>query len=261
MLDIYVPSYKRKNAPLIKKLIDAKLPFTIVLDHEQDMIDYAPLESDTVSILYIEKALGIGYIRQCIKDRYNGVPVIMLDDDTQLRLRKFDNPTRLDSCTTPAQTIKWFRHIDRFCQNNRFDIGSAAESFTNYMITDKVLKKGTLCSVTIFNSERCREIDYDPKLYKRMEDCDIVLQAITRHFDFLIDNEVLRHCPMNKEANDVGGCSEVYQNDLVMHQTTQYLIKKWGEDIIKLRKNKRIGNYYDFTVDYALFRKRYGYDY
>ena len=35
MIDIYVPSYKRPNAPVIRKLISAGIPFTIVLDHDK----------------------------------------------------------------------------------------------------------------------------------------------------------------------------------------------------------------------------------
>lgn len=65
---------------------------------------------------------------------------------------------------------------------------------------------------------------------------------------------------MNKSAKDVGGCSEVYRNDTVMRDTTLYLRRKWGSDIVKLTA-KKIGNIPDFKVDLKTFRKRYGYDY
>lgn len=258
-LDIYVPSYKRKDAGLIKKLIEADLPFTIVLDHEQDMVDYAPLQSEKVKLMFVDKALGIGYVRQRIKDRYNGRPIIMLDDDTQLRLRRFDDPTRLPVCKDAETVRQWFETIDRFCAENDFDLGSAAESLA-YTNTNRVLRSCNVCSVTIFNSDRCKEINYDPRLYKRMEDWDLILQAITRKFRFLVCNEVMRHCPMNKSAKDVGGCSEVYRDDKVMRDTTLYLRAKWGTDIVKLTA-KKIGNIPDFKVDLKAFRKRYGYDY
>lgn len=258
-LDIYVPSYKRKDASLIKKLILADIPFTIVLDHEQDLVDYSPLRSEKVKLMFVEKPLGIGYVRQRIKDRYNGRPIIMLDDDTQLRLRKFEDPTSLPVCKEPETIRQWFETIDSFCANNTFDLGSAAESLA-YTNTNKVLKSCNVCSVTIFNSERCKEINYDPRLYKRMEDWDLILQAITRKFKFLVCNEVMRHCPMNKSAKDVGGCSEVYRDDKVMRDTTLYLRSKWGTDIVKLTQ-KKIGNIPDFKVDLKAFRKRHGYDY
>ena len=258
-LDIYVPSYKRRDAPLIKKLIQAEIPFTIVLDHEQDMIDYADLQSENVRLMYVEKALGIGYVRQCIKNRYNDRPIIMLDDDTQLRLRSFEDPTKLPVCKDPKTVRQWFETIDAFCRNNVFDLGSASDSLA-YTNTKRTVKSCNVCSVTIFNSARCKEIDYDPRLYKRMEDWDLILQAITRKFSFLVCNVVMRHCPMNKSAKDVGGCSEVYRNDTVMRDTTLYLRRKWGSDIVKLTA-KKIGNIPDFKVDLKTFRKRYGYDY
>ena len=127
MLDIYVPSYKRPDAPLIKKLIEAKLRFTIVLDHESDVKDYIGMKSDKVGILLLEKAFGIGYVRQRIKDRYNGVPVIMLDDDTQLAIRDFEDPNKFITCNKPEQVRKWFKTVDKFCQENEFDLGSARD--------------------------------------------------------------------------------------------------------------------------------------
>lgn len=258
-LDIYVPSYKRKDAPLIKKLIQAEIPFTIVLDHEQDMIDYAPLKSDNVSLMYVDKAIGIGYVRQCIKNRYEGRPIIMLDDDTQLRLRSFEDPTHLPVCKDPETVRKWFEEIDKFCKSYYFDLGSASDSLA-YNNTKHVVQSCNVCSVTIFNSEKCKEIDYDPNLYKRMEDWDLILQAIRRRFRFLVCNDVMRHCPMNKSAKDVGGCSEVYRDDRIMRDTILYLRKKWGADIVKLT-TKKIGNIPDFKVDLKSFRKRYGYNY
>lgn len=258
-LDIYVPSYKRKDAPLIKKLQDAGLPFTIVLDHVEDVKDYANLESEKVKILFIERALGIGYVRQRIKDRYNGKPIIMLDDDTQLRLRSFEDPTHLPVCKNADGVRKWFEVVDKFCSENKFDLGSVSDSLA-YTNTKHVIRSCNVCSVTIFNSERCKEIDYDPRLYKRMEDWDYILQAIQKKFSFLICNDVMRHCPMNKSAKDVGGCSEVYRDDNIMRKTTLYLRQKWGADIVKLTA-KKIGNIPDFKVDLKTFRKRYGYDY
>ena len=259
MIDIYIPSYKRKNAPLIRKLIQTSLHFTIVLDHEEDMADYAELQSDKVSILLLDKALGIGYVRQCIKDRYNGNPIIMLDDDTILTLRNFEDPTRLTQCNTPERVEEWFQTVDRFCRNNRFDLGSVLDSLA-FRDTRMTVRSCNVCSVTIFNSGRCKEIDYDPRLYKRMEDWDLIMQAITKRFSFLLCGEVMRHCPMNKSAKDVGGCSEVYRDDSVMRNTTLYLRSKWGTDIVRLKYNK-IGNIPDFRVDLKRLRKRYGYDY
>ena len=40
MMDIYVPSYNRPNAPVIRKFIEAGIPFTIVLDHKEDAEAY-----------------------------------------------------------------------------------------------------------------------------------------------------------------------------------------------------------------------------
>lgn len=261
MLDIYVPSYKRKNAPVIRRLISAGIPFTIVLDHAQDYEDYKEMESASTKILLIEKALGIGYVRQRIKERYNGTPIIMIDDDTDFRLRSFEDPTKLITCTTDELVRQWFNIVDRFCQKYRFDIGGVSDSVWCWNKTEKVLRTGALCSVTIFNSPRCHEVDYDPNLYKRMEDWDLLLQSITKRFSFLCCNEVLRHCPMNKAAGDKGGCSEVYQDDKIMRQTTAYLINKWGSDVVTLHKTKKIGNVPDFRVDLRKMRKRYGYKY
>lgn len=261
MMDIYVPSYNRPNAPVIRKFIESGIPFTIVLDHKEDLEAYKKHESATTRILMLDRALGIGYVRQKIKERYRGVPVIMLDDDTELRARKFDDPTKLFSCNTPKTVRYWVQMIDKFCRENKFDIGSAADSAFKWSDTHKVLRSGSLCSVTIFNSPRCREINYDPNLYKRMEDHDLILQAIERKFTFLICNEVVRHCPMNKGAEDKGGCSEVYKNDAVMVQTTNYLLNKYGSDIVILSKSKKIGNCCDFRVDYKKYRQRHGYEY
>lgn len=261
MLDIYVPSYKRKNAIVIRRLIEARIPFTIVLDHAADYEDYKQHESAATKIWMLDKALGIGYVRQRIKERYNGVPIVMIDDDTIFSLRKFEEPTRLITCNTAATVRKWFAILDRFCMNNEFDIGSVGDSVFCWNKTEKTLRAGSLASVTIFNSPRCAEVDYDPNLYKRMEDCDMVLQAITKRFTFLRCNEILRHCPMNKAAEDKGGCSEVYQDDSAMRQTTGYLVNKWGADIVRLSKTKKIGNIPDFTVDFGRLRKQYGYDY
>lgn len=261
MIDIYVPSYKRPNAPVIRKLISAGIPFTIVLDHEKDMEDYGGLQSEKTKIILLDKALGIGYVRQKIKERYRGVPVMMIDDDTIFTMRRFDEPTKLVTCNSDESVRKWFAIVDRFCRENRFDIGSVGDSVFCWNKTQKTLRTGSLASVTIFNSPRCHEIDYDPKLYKRMEDCDLILQAITKRFSFLRCNEVLRHCPMNKAAEDKGGCSEVYQNDAIMQQTTSYLIDKWGKDVVILHKTHKIGNFPDFKVDFRKVRKRYGYTY
>lgn len=261
MLDIYIPSYKRKGAPVIKKLISAGIPFTIVLDHAQDYEDYKDLESESTKLWLLERAQGIGYVRQRIKERYRGTPVIMIDDDTIFSLRQFEDPTKLITCNTDETVRKWFAVVDRFCRQHRFDIGSVADSVFCWSKTQKTLRTGSYCSVTIFNSPRCHEIDYDPNLYKRMEDCDLVLQAITKGFTFLRCNEVLRHCPMNKAADDKGGCSEVYQDDDAMRQTTSYLINKWGADVVILSKRKNIGNFPDFKVDFRKVRKRYGYSY
>lgn len=261
-MDIYIPSYKRPNAPLIRKFSAAKIPFTIVLDHEDDVARYKGLETPTTRLWLLDRALGIGYVRQCIKDRYAGRPVIMLDDDTEIRLRLFDNPTRLVSCRTNEQVVQWVNSVEKFCRENQFDIGSVADSAFKWSFTDKTLKSGSLCSVTIFNSPRCSEINYDPQLYKRMEDHDLVLQAIERHFDFLICNSVMRHCPMNKDAKaGKGGCTEVYMDDAIMHHTTNYLLNKYGADIVKLSATKKIGNCCDFRVDYKEYRKRHGYNY
>lgn len=262
MIDIYIPSYKRPDAPLIKKMVDAGIPFTIVLDHQEDVKDYIKLKSEKVGIILLEKALGIGYVRQRIKDRYDGVPVIMLDDDTQLAIRDFNDPNKFITCNKPTEVRKWFKTIDKFCQEYEFDMGSAMDRAFNINDSRYVVDDTGVCSVTIFNSYRCKEIDYDPHLYKRMEDADIILQGITKHFKFLICNEVVRHCPMNKAAKDKGGCSEVYQNDELMRKTTQYLRSKWGTDIVTLRKSgKKIGNIPDFFVNYREMRKRNGYDY
>lgn len=261
MLDIYIPSYQRPNAPVIKKLVSAKIPFTIVLDHESDRPGYQHLESDTTKIWMLDKAQGIGYCRQRIKERYHGVPVIMIDDDTIFSLRQFEEPTKLITCNTDETVRKWFTVVDRFCRDNAFDMGSVSDSVWCWDKTEKTRKTGPVCSVTIFNSPRVHEVDYDPNLYKRMEDWDIMLQGITKGFRFLLCNEVLRHCPMNKEAKDKGGCSEVYRNDEVMNRTTRYLIEKWGDDIVTLSKTKQIGNAPDFKVDLRKARKKYGYDY
>ncbi len=261
MLDIYVPGHKRTDAPLIKKLIEAAIPFTIVLDHKDDFDEYARLASDDTRIMRVDRALGIGYVRQKIKDRYRGVPLIMLDDDTELRLRDVYQPTKTPECKTPSSVRTWFGIIDRFCRQNRFDIGSAADFVWKWSDTERVLRVGSCCSVTIFNSARCREVDYDPALYARMEDWDIIMQGITRKFDFLLCNEALRHCPMNKGAKDKGGCSAVYKNDAVMFRTHSYLQNKWGADIVSFVKNRKIGNAPDFRVDLKALRKRYGYDY
>lgn len=262
MIDIYIPSYKRPDAPLIKKMVDAEIPFTIVLDHEDDVKDYVSMKSEKVGILLLDKALGIGYVRQKIKDRYNGTPIIMLDDDTQLAIRDFEDPHKFITCNKKKEVVKWFKAIDRFCRDYEFDVGSAMDRAFNINDSRYVIKDTGVCSVTIFNSERCKEIDYDPHLYKRMEDHDFILQGITKNFKFLVCNEVVRHCPMNKAAKDTGGCSEVYQNDEVMRETTQYLRSKWGSDIVTLRKSgKKIGNIPDFLVNYREMRKRYGYDY
>lgn len=262
MIDIYIPSYKRPDAPLIKKLIEAGIPFTIVLDHNEDVKDYIKLKSERVGIWLLDKALGIGYVRQQIKDRYNGTPVIMLDDDTQLAIRDFNDPNKYITCKHPLEVIKWFKTIDSFCKDYEFDMGSARDRAFNINDSRYVIQDTSVCSVTIFNSQRCKEINYDPHLYKRMEDADIILQGITKKFKFLVCNEVVRHCPMNKAAKDKGGCSEVYQDDEVMRRTTQYLRGKWGVDIVTLRKaGKKIGNIPDFFVNYREMRKRYGYEY
>lgn len=243
-------------------MVDAGIPFTIVLDHEDDVKDYICLKSEKVGILLLEKALGIGYVRQRIKERYKGTPVIMLDDDTQLAIRDFEDPFKFITCNKKKEVVKWFKTIDKFCQDYEFDIGSAMDRAFNINDSRYVIKDTGVCSVTIFNSERCHEIDYDPNLYKRMEDHDLILQGITKGFKFLVCNEVVRHCPMNKAAKDNGGCSEVYQNDEVMRKTTQYLRSKWGSDIVTLRKSgKKISNIPDFLVNYREMRKRYGYDY
>lgn len=261
MLEIYVPSYQRPNAPLIKQLIDAEISFTIVLDHKSDVDTYSKLDARFASILLIDKALGIGYVRQCIKNRYRGNPLIMLDDDTILSIRDFENPNKFITCKEPKQVRQWFRTIDRFCANQNFDIGSARDRAFNINDNRLCIEDTSVCSVTIFNSSRVHEIDYDRNLYKRMEDADIILQGITKGFKFLVCNEVVRHCPMNKSAKDIGGCSEVYRDDKVMRETTVYLRKKWGTDIVKLRKNGKIGNCPDFLVNYREFRKRHGYTY
>lgn len=261
MLDIYVPGYKRPNAVVVRKLISAGIPFTIVLDHPSDVADYIKHKSSTTKIILLDRALGIGYVRQKIKERYSGVPVMMIDDDTIFGLRRFDDPTKIVSCKTDNEVRRWFHIVDTFCASNKFDIGSVGDSIWKWSEDAKVIRSGSYSSVTIFNSPRCHEVDYDPRLYKRMEDCDIVMQAITRNFDFLICNEVVRHCPMNKAAKSIGGCSEVYQNDAIMQQTTSYLLEKWGEDIVKISTTKKIGNWPDFQVDLKKLRSRYGYDY
>lgn len=260
MIDIYIPAYKRPNAILLQRLAEAGIPFTIVLDHESDADAYEPLRTEKTKIWMLDEPRGIGYVRQKIKERYNGVPIMMMDDDTQLRLRDFYDPTKLPSAKTPEQIRSWFSVVDKFCQQNKFDIGSVAESAFRYKDTEKVLRRGSYCSVTIFNSARCAEIDYDPKLYSRMEDWDLLMQAITRRFDFLICNEVLRFCPMNKGAKSEGGCSEVYQNDAEMIRTTNYLMSKW-KGYVTLNKKKKIGNVADFRVDLLGFRKKFGYNY
>lgn len=261
MMDIYIPSYNRPNAPVIRKFIEAEIPFTIVLDHLEDVKAYQHLKSERTKILLLDKALGIGYVRQKIKERYRGIPVIMIDDDTEMRLRKFKDPTRLIYCNNPSLIRKWVLAIDKFCNENKFDIGSAADSAFKWDDTRKVFKSGSLCSVTIFNSPRCKEINYDPNLYKRMEDWDLILQAIEKHFDFLICNTALRHCPMNKSAKDKGGCSEVYKDDALMQRTTNYLLQKYGKGIVTLSKTKKIGNCPDFRVDLKKYRQIHGYDY
>lgn len=260
-LQIYIPSYNRPNAPLIKKLMDAGIPFTIVLDHENDLETYKSLENEVTKIMFIQPAQGIGYVRQRIKDCYDGKPIIMLDDDTQLRLRDFEEPKHLPVVKNAEQVKEWFDCVERFCIENQFDIGTVSDSAFSWDDTRKLLRTIPCCSVTIFNSGRCKEIDYDKFLYKRMEDWDLVMQAITKHFDFLACNEVLRHCPMNKSAKDVGGCSEIYRDKGVMFRTTSYLVQKWGSDIVTLRRNKNIGECYDFKVDLGKLRKRYGYKY
>ena len=260
-LQIYVPSYNRPNASLIKKLKEARVQFTIVLDHKEDMETYDTIKDANTNLMFIEPAQGIGYVRQRIKDCYNGKPIIMLDDDTQLRLRDFENPRHLPVVKTAEQVREWFRVVDVFCADNKFDIGTVSDSAFSWDDTRKQLRNIPCCSVTIFNSERCKEIDYDPLLYKRMEDWDLIMQGITKHFEFLCCNEVLRHCPMNKSAKDVGGCSEIYRDKGVMFRTTSYLVQKWGSDIVTLRRNQNIGECYDFKVDLRKLRKRYGYKY
>lgn len=260
MIDLYIPCYKRPNAILLKRLAEAEIPFTIVLDHKSDAEGYEYLRSQKTKILMLEHSLGIGYVRQKIKERYRGIPIMMMDDDTQLRLRDFYDPTKLPSAKSPEQIRKWFAVVDRFCQQNKFDIGSVSESAFRYKDTEKTMRKGSYCSVTIFNSPRCAEVDYDPNLYSRMEDWDLLMQAITKKFDFLICNEVLRFCPMNKDAKSAGGCSEVYQNDAEMLRTTNYLMNKW-KGYVTLNKKKKIGNVADFRVNLSAFRAKHGYDY
>lgn len=261
MLDIYIPGYKRPDAPVVRKLAEARIPFTIVLDHEKDIESYRKWTKNGARIMFIDKALGIGHVRQKIKELYSGVPIVMIDDDTQFGLRKFEDPTRLSSCKTSEDVKKWFHIVDEFCRKNCFDIGSVSDSVWKWSCDDKIIRSGSLCSVTIFNSKRCHEIDYDPHLYKRMEDWDLIMQAITKHFDFLICNEVVRHCPMNKEAKSIGGCSEVYQDFASMESTSKYLLNKWGDKYVKFSKSKKIGEYPDFSVDLKKMRGDYGYEY
>lgn len=260
-LQIYIPSYKRPNAPLIKKIKEAGLPFNIVIDHKDDVEAYKPLQDENAKLLLIEPPQGIGYVRQRIKDLYNGKPIIMLDDDTVLSLRDKNEPCKLRNVKTAEDVHEWFNTIDAFCKSYKFDIGTAADAPFSYNDMRLVLHGTPCCSVTIFNSERCKEIDYDPLLYKRMEDWDLIMQGITKHFEFLVCNSVLRHCPMNKSAKDVGGCSEVYRDRNVMFRTTSYLTQKWGGDIVSLRRSKQIGDCFDFKVDLRKLRKRYGYNY
>lgn len=260
-LQIYIPSYKRPNAPLIRKLKEAGLPFTIVLDHKEDMETYKFLCDEKTDLMFIEPAQGIGYVRQRIKDCYYGKPIIMLDDDTVLSLRDENEPERLRGVKTAEDVREWFITIDAFCKAYKFDIGTATDAPFSYNDLRSVVRGTPCCSVTIFNSERCKEIDYDPLLYKRMEDWDLIMQGITKHFEFLACNNVLRHCPMNKSAKDVGGCSEVYRDKNAMFRTTSYLTQKWGADIVSLRRNKKIGDCFDFKVDLRKLRKRYGYNY
>lgn len=260
-IQIYIPSYNRPNAPLIRRLKEACLPFTIVLDHEDDIEAYKPMRDNLTDIMFIEPARGIGYVRQRIKDCYHGRPIIMLDDDTVLSLRDDENPERLKSVKTAEDVRRWFMTIDDFCRQYRFDLGTATDAPFSYNDLRPVVRTTPCCSVTIFNSERCKEIDYDPMLYKRMEDWDYIMQGITKGFEFLACNDVLRHCPMNKSAKDVGGCSAVYRDRRAMFLTTSYLTQKWGKDIVTLRQNKKIGDCWDFKVDLRRLRKRYGYNY
>ena len=99
-LQIYIPSYKRPNAPLIKKIKEAGLTFTIVIDHKDDVEAYKPLQDENAKLLLIEPPQGIGYVRQRIKDLYNGKPIIMLDDDTVLSLRDKNEPRKLRNVKT-----------------------------------------------------------------------------------------------------------------------------------------------------------------
>lgn len=260
-MKLFIPSYNRPDAPLIKKFVGAGVPFYIVLDHKEDVDSYRKYESSTCKIWLIDGGRGIGYVRQRIKSTYNGEAVVMMDDDTTLHIRSKEDRNRVIGCSTPEKVREWYRVLKEFCEKNAFDIGGVADSLWCNKSIEPTIRNGSYCSVTIFNSQRCKEINYDPNLYSRMEDWDLLAQAIQRKFDFLICNDILRHCPMNKEAADIGGCSSVYRNKAEMLRTYNYALRKWGGEVIKPRKSKKIGEVSDFLVNLKRLRKLNGYDY
>lgn len=257
MIDIYIASCKRPNAILPRRLTEAGIPFTLVLDHKEDYKDYSYLECETTKIITLDKPMGIGYTRQFIKSLYRGIPLMMLDDDLSLRLRQFEDPTRLLSCKTKEDTRRFFSIVDKFCKNNKFDIGGVSHSAFNYNDVRKTRRAVNIVQQMIFNSDRCKEVDYDPNLYLRMEDTDFLLQCMKRKFEFLVCNEVLYSGPINREAKDTGGCSYVYRNNKIMQATTDYAVKKWGKYI----QLKKTGNIFDYSVDFRTARKDFGYDF
>lgn len=257
MIDIYIASCHRPNANLPRRLTSAKVPFFLVLDHKEDYEDYKYLECDTTKIITLEKPFGIGFTRKFIKSRYRGVPLMMLDDDLSLRLRDFENPRKLLACNTDERVREFFRIVDNFCRKNKFDIGGVSHAAFTYNDTRKTLRKCNIVQQIIFNSPRCHEIDYDPNLYLRMEDTDILLQALSKRFEFLVCNEVLYSGNINREGKDIGGCSYVYRDKSIMMETTAYAKQKWGKYITL----KQTGNILDYSVDYKEARKDFGYDY
>lgn len=255
MLDIYIPSYKRPNGELIKTLHGANIPFTIVLQTEEDLSDYKKYENSTTKILLLDKHLGIGYARQKIKELYRGIPLVMMDDDAKLVLRDIINPKKLKNIKDEESVRVWFAKLENFCTRNKFDIGGVGRRQFDFCATKKTKSSPSdTIQITIFNSYRCQEISYDPNLYYRLQDLDFILQGMKRNFSFLTDLTILYDSEMNKKLHQKGGNETIYSNRNIMFATSNYFITKHGEDIVIKEPNFHI------KLDWAKVKRKYNYE-
>ena len=247
---IYVPSKGRPNAKTLQHLKELKCDKYLFIE-PQDVDSYLNHFNDIKFIVLEKNDGGVSYVRQMIKEHAKKSEYKWfwcIDDDVQ-NFHKTQADGKL-KVAKPQHVLIDAQEVITSIKN----IGVAALNFGQYAFGEGVLKKpyqlNKRCIIcTLNNVEIQSKFNYDMNC-KLKEDIDFSLQILTHGYRTMICNQLAISVPVNSTLK--GGCYDEYKRQSNEKAVSDYLVDKWGKDILTrfIKKNGR----YDVKINWSKFK-------